>query len=589
MNNENLTIDIIVNGKKAKVEIDKVSKATDELAENSKKAGNELDGVTKAITAGWVKVGAIVASATVTLGVAIGKASELSKATFGLSKSMKDYVEATSNANGLTQEMIAGFVQTGKSAGMSDGAIKKMIDTAIGLGRAFPHESVESFIDNLTMLNTSGEAQGYLVDILEQKWGTIDLKGKSLAEKMQVIEEATKGVNEEFKNVAGSKIDQIFTKANNAFTKFGDIALNMIDNWGWLDIVNEKMGDLIRSFKTIQQYNMKDVNYEISKLTEELKEAQKIEANAPLTSLNPFTTTKGEASANRRIIEQKLAQLNQRKELLNQEVLLEEETARKIEVIRQKTIRNEKAKEQAIINAQKAKEDNLKWVKEQEEEYWNFIKEIEEEEYKEQVERAKQAEQEKQKAMEETKRQHQGIVDEMSNAITGFVMGTKSSFSDMLRSIASSIINSQINKALSGILGVGQSDGILGSIGGWFSGLFNAHGNAFENGRVQAFATGGIVDKPTFFNHAGGAGVMGEAGTEAIMPLKRVGKDLGVKSKPSNVVLNIQNNTSQEISAEQISEMMRTNERGEEEKVVNIILKNLNTSSSFRNAIAGVK
>jgi phage-related minor tail protein len=59
--------------------------------------------------------------------------------------------------------------------------------------------------------------------------------------------------------------------------------------------------------------------------------------------------------------------------------------------------------------------------------------------------------------------------------------------------------------------------------------LFNANGNAFDGG-VQAFATGGaftnsIVDSPTAFKFASGAGfnlgVMGEAGPEAVMPLRR--------------------------------------------------------------------
>ena len=38
---------------------------------------------------------------------------------------------------------------------------------------------------------------------------------------------------------------------------------------------------------------------------------------------------------------------------------------------------------------------------------------------------------------------------------------------------------------------------------------------------ISGFAKGGIVDKPTFFQHSGGMGVAGEAGREAIMPLKR--------------------------------------------------------------------
>jgi phage-related minor tail protein len=58
--------------------------------------------------------------------------------------------------------------------------------------------------------------------------------------------------------------------------------------------------------------------------------------------------------------------------------------------------------------------------------------------------------------------------------------------------------------------------------------LMNANGNAFDGGRVQAFAAGGIVSSATMFPMRGGMGVMGEAGPEAIMPLTRVGGKLGV-------------------------------------------------------------
>lgn len=50
----------------------------------------------------------------------------------------------------------------------------------------------------------------------------------------------------------------------------------------------------------------------------------------------------------------------------------------------------------------------------------------------------------------------------------------------------------------------------------------NANGNAFSGGNVVPFAKGGVVDSPIGFPMKGGKnGLMGEAGPEAIMPLKR--------------------------------------------------------------------
>lgn len=62
-------------------------------------------------------------------------------------------------------------------------------------------------------------------------------------------------------------------------------------------------------------------------------------------------------------------------------------------------------------------------------------------------------------------------------------------------------------------------------------------------GRVSAFADGGVVSAPTLFPMAGGLGLMGEAGSEAILPLSR-GPDgrLGVASSgqaPVQVVFNV--------------------------------------------------
>lgn len=71
-----------------------------------------------------------------------------------------------------------------------------------------------------------------------------------------------------------------------------------------------------------------------------------------------------------------------------------------------------------------------------------------------------------------------------------------------------------------------------------------ADGGSFSQGRVMPFANGGIVSSPTMFPMRGGAGLMGEAGPEAIMPLAR-GADgkLGVRTQGGgravNVVMNI--------------------------------------------------
>jgi len=80
-------------------------------------------------------------------------------------------------------------------------------------------------------------------------------------------------------------------------------------------------------------------------------------------------------------------------------------------------------------------------------------------------------------------------------------------------------------------MGGGGGGGLFGGIFGMIGKLFGfAQGGVLQHSRVSAFATGGVVSKPTLFPMANGAGLMGEAGPEAIMPLQRAPNgDLGVR------------------------------------------------------------
>ncbi len=109
----------------------------------------------------------------------------------------------------------------------------------------------------------------------------------------------------------------------------------------------------------------------------------------------------------------------------------------------------------------------------------------------------------------------------MEDALVNFVMTGKLAFKDLARSIIADITRIVIRSAI--------ISPILGAFG---IKVGSAKGNVFDGGEVQKYAYGGIVTKPTVFPMKNGMGLMGEAGAEAIMPLKR-GKDgkLGVASQ----------------------------------------------------------
>lgn len=109
-------------------------------------------------------------------------------------------------------------------------------------------------------------------------------------------------------------------------------------------------------------------------------------------------------------------------------------------------------------------------------------------------------------------------------------------------------------------------------------------GGVFENGNVVAFARGGVVNKPTFFPMAnGGTGLMGEAGAEAVMPLRRMSNGrLGVEaqSEGAPVVVNIFNQSDAQVQT-------RQRDNGSMDIIiskVNEALKSERTSSGFRAA-----
>jgi len=74
-----------------------------------------------------------------------------------------------------------------------------------------------------------------------------------------------------------------------------------------------------------------------------------------------------------------------------------------------------------------------------------------------------------------------------------------------------------------------------------------AHGTAIP------FAQGGVVDRPTLFPMAHGTGLMGEAGPEAVLPLKRLSSGrLGVEATGGpQVTVNVINNAGAKVTTEE--------------------------------------
>lgn len=121
-----------------------------------------------------------------------------------------------------------------------------------------------------------------------------------------------------------------------------------------------------------------------------------------------------------------------------------------------------------------------------------------------------------------------GLVSNISDALAGNVVEWRNWGSSVLREVSKILMNAAIVNGLKSLSGAG---GWLGTVGGWISGaVANAKGGVYTSANLSAYSNT-IVDTPTYFAFAKGAGLMGEAGPEAIMPLTRAADgSLGVRA-----------------------------------------------------------
>ncbi|MDE9553440.1 phage tail tape measure protein, partial [Xenorhabdus bovienii] len=144
--------------------------------------------------------------------------------------------------------------------------------------------------------------------------------------------------------------------------------------------------------------------------------------------------------------------------------------------------------------------------------------------------------------------------ERMTNMLTGMLTGTQSFKEGMIglfASLTQSIIQNLMDMAAEAILTSNALKAIMGVAGGFFGGAsgggttlangqavpmlpqnisVNAKGGVYDSPSLSAYS-GQIVSSPTFFAFAKGAGLMGEAGPEAIMPLTRAADgSLGVRA-----------------------------------------------------------
>jgi tape measure domain-containing protein len=171
-----------------------------------------------------------------------------------------------------------------------------------------------------------------------------------------------------------------------------------------------------------------------------------------------------------------------------------------------------------------------------------------------------------------------GFVGDLRNGVS-----VVESLGNAFDKLADRLIDMALDELITGLFK--NLMGAIGGGGGAITGGLFANGAAFAGGRVTPFANGGVVTKPTVFPMANGAGLMGEAGPEAVMPLRRLPSGrLGVESAggaggDSTVVnfnpttnITVQGNTSEGTTGD-IEAMMARREKQFEMRIPDIIMK----------------
>ena len=401
MATEKIEIQIIAKGKPAEKAIKGVEKKTKDLGEQSKKTGKDTDGMLTKMKAGWIAVGAAMA-------ISVSKAATFERMSIGLTKAQKDWAKETALATDIQAEQVAGFLKSAQTAGLNEEAQRNLAKQAIALGYAFPHEQAETLHDNLVMLSSTGEAQGFVVDILEQQYAKmgirfedVDLKAVSMEEKLSLVNDVVKQSQEQMNSSVFKEYNETLGLIDNSATSLGETLTTLATESGALGLFNKLLGasDLLLKRLHLGVLGLSGIFNETNKERKRWLELgiSVLEQDAKLYGSDNIT---------------KIGEYRRELNKINEELGI--------------------------------KKGILITLGDQETDYWDSIKEGVQE-YSDTMGGAKKEQQALQDVGKKT-------AQSMEDAFVKMAMGAKVSFKDMARSIIADLIRIQVRKKLAGFL-----------------------------------------------------------------------------------------------------------------------------------------
>jgi hypothetical protein len=182
-------------------------------------------------------------------------------------------------------------------------------------------------------------------------------------------------------------------------------------------------------------------------------------------------------------------------------------------------------------------------------------------------------------AMNASKRIQDTLGDSLVDALTGNFDDIGSAFAKMMQRILAEAAAAEVMDALFGKVGVGGKRAGNSTLTTFLASIFpSAKGNVFASVPGLSAYSSQVVSKPTLFPFAKGIGLMGEAGAEAIMPLRRdsAGR-LGVSAgggAAANITVKLINESGTQLQA--VSQRQTTGPDGSVQ--VEVLLRSLKAS-----------
>ena len=453
MANEKLEIEILANGKPAEKAIKGVEKKTEDLGKTSKRTGDEADGMLTRMKAGWIAVGASVA-------IAINKAATFERASIGLTKAQKEWAKETALASDIGAEQVAGFLKSAETAGLAEDQMKNLAKQAIALGYAFPHEDAETLHDNLVMLNTTGEAQGFMVDILEQKMAKMgiafedmDLKAISMADKLKIVNEVVADSQKQMDASKYTEFNEVLGKIDTAFINMGDTLVKLGSETGAFKVAKFVLDGLQVTLGLVAvaaNEVVKGVKSLVSAFSDEALEAPKKAVEEQLTA------------------EQKLAKMLEFKAQLTKELTIATGAHRQAIEKQLETVDKQIASLQTTG-------DTLHNVADKSNEAGDATVKLGDK-------------------LKELNARGKTVTSSLADYFSKLATGVNASFSDMAKNVIQRLIQIKMEAQItSAIARAADSGGIIGDIAGWLT--------SDHTGRTEVKHTGGTIGIPSF--HSG--------------------------------------------------------------------------------------